>query len=534
MQTIDKKQKNWDRALAAVCLVCIGAYLLVFGLLNFAGLPQFCNSDVYADMQFARRAWEQKTLFPEGWTFGNQYYVIATPVLAALFYGLTGSMNLAMALATQVMTVLIILSLFWLLRAFTKDGVAQLVCCLLLVSSAVAYYGPYTMNTLLFFTQGSFYACYLITLFVVFGDYLRAGRGGVRPVVWCVSLLLCFATGMQSLRQTAVMILPLIAWEALGILVKLRKRERIWPVHLDSGIVRVFSYTLANLAGVALSSLLDIPKAAIYGQTQAAAASQWMERLSAIPAGIAEITSVDYLLAGDYSHLLAGVIGFFLILTAAAVIVRLWNFREKNTGLETVWLLLWIGIAGVLLSTVLLEVKLRGIYMFMWFPLVGLSGMMLLKKLPPVFRQGGVLVCCCVCLLGLLYCYRPYLPMLAQQEPTPQKQMSQWAEKQGYTYVYGEYWGAAPAIAVYSDGALEAGSWHSAENVFQAEPSNTPQDIYGEEENSRAIYVFTEEDIQSGLEKAKELGVSLKKVAEFGPYSAYTSPIPLMHAYLQS
>lgn len=533
MQTIEKRQRNWEWALAVVCLVCIGAYLLVFGLLNFVGFPQFCNSDVYADMQFARRAWEQKTLFPEGWTFGNQYYVIATPVLAALFYGVTGSLNLAMALATQTMTALIVLSLFWMLRTFTKDGVAQLMCCLLLISSAVAYYGPYTMNTLLFFTQGSFYACYLITIFVVFGDYLRAGKGAVRPAAWCLSLLLCFATGMQSLRQTAVMILPLVAWEILTVLIKLCKRERIWPVHSDSSIVRVASYTLANLAGVALAGLLDVPKAAIYGQTQAAAASQWMERLRAIPAGIAEITSVDYLLAGDYSRLLAGMIGFFLILAAAAVIVRLWNFQEKNTGLETAWLLLWIGIAGVLLSTVLLEVKLRGIYMFMWFPLVGLSGMMLLKKLPPVFRRGGVLVCCGISLLGLLYCYRPYLPMLAPQEPTPQEQMSQWAEEQGYAYIYGEYWGTAPAIAVYSDGALEAGCWHSPENVFQAEPSNTPQDIYGEEENSRAIYVFTEEDVSGGLEKAEKLGVPLKKEAEFGPYTAYTSPIPLMHAYPQ-
>jgi len=48
----------------------------------------------------------------------QSYYVVATPVLSALFYGLTGSINIGMALATTVMTATILACVYWLLRPF--------------------------------------------------------------------------------------------------------------------------------------------------------------------------------------------------------------------------------------------------------------------------------------------------------------------------------------------------------------------------------------------------------------------------------
>lgn len=64
--------------------------------------------------------------------------------------------------------------------------------------------------------------------------------------------------------------------------------------------------------------------------------------------------------------------------------------------------------------------------------------------------------------------------------------------------------------------------------MFQVEVANTPQDIYGEAENEKAIYVFTDEDEVQGLQGANDRGASLTKAAEFGKYRAYTASIPLM------
>ena len=196
-----------ERGLTGIVLCCIMAYLAVYAALNFGGLKRICNSDVYADMQVALRMWEQKTLFPQDWSFGNQLYVIATPVLAALLYGITENMNIAMALATELMTVFILMSFVWLLSGFTKDKLSVAVCCLLLVASCIAPNGFYSLNSLLFYTQASFYACYLITMFVVMGDYIRSFDSEKTGIgAWGLSVILCFATGMQSMRQMVVMV----------------------------------------------------------------------------------------------------------------------------------------------------------------------------------------------------------------------------------------------------------------------------------------------------------------------------------------
>lgn len=530
MTKSNETHKQIRRFLAVAVTGCILTQLLLFAYLNFRGLSRYCNSDVFADMQVAKRMWEQKTFFPDGWTFCNQFYIVATPALAALAYGVCGNINLAMAVATEVMMALVILSFLWLLRAATKDFLTALAGCLLLLMSVIAPYGVYSMNSLLFFTQASFYSCYLITLFVVFGDYARAFLSDKpRAAAWAVSLLLSFATGMHSLRQTAVMILPIAAYELFYGLRNLLQHRTFWQKRDDSRIIRVATYAIANLSGVATVKLMNVPSSPIYGNAQMDGVGNLGDKLSAIGSAIAEITSLDYLLAGDYSRFLAIVIVVPIVLAAAAALLWLVRIGRQEDGLELCWILCLIGIVGVFLSSILLKITLRGIYAFMWFPLVAFSGLMLLRKLPRVPGYALVAAVCLLSLGSLMYCYGPYVSELSQGEQTDAQQMSQWAVEQGYTYVYGDYWGTAPQIAVCSEGKLDAGCWHGPENVFQIEAANTPQDIYTEADNARAIYVFTDEDETLGIQKAREQGVTLTKTAQFGKFYAYTSPVQLMY-----
>ena len=108
---IDTLNQKQERAFSLIIILILLAYFAAFAIVNFAGFAHFSTADMYEDTLVARLMWEQKTLFPANYIFGNQYYVIATPVFAALFYGLTGSMNTAMALATTLMSLLIVLSL---------------------------------------------------------------------------------------------------------------------------------------------------------------------------------------------------------------------------------------------------------------------------------------------------------------------------------------------------------------------------------------------------------------------------------------
>ncbi len=434
-----------------------------------------------------------------------------------------------MMLATEIMTVLILVTFVWLLRSFTRNVLNQMLACLLLVASVIAPWGPGSVNSLLFFGQASFYACYLITMFVVFGDYTRAMKSRKKRLVpWTLSLLLCFATGMQSLRQTVVMILPILAYELFLVLRRVCKHEAVWGTEDRSRLIRVSSYAVANMAGILCIEWMDIPQAAIYGGMKGNSVEELPQRIQAAWVAIQEITNIDYILQDDYSRGIALAVVYLLVIVCLAAVLWLSRIHKEENGLEMCWLLCLIGIMGVLLATVLLDITVRSIYIFMWFPLVAFSGLIILERAQNWIKYGIIVVTCMLAVLCLSCSYKPYVEIAMNSDMTDAERMSQWAVENGYSYVYGEYWGTAPQIVVYSEGNLEAGCWHTAKNVFKVEMCNTPQDIYGEEENRKAVYVFSSVDEEAGIRAAGEQDVILEKIAEFGKYKAYTSPVQLM------
>ncbi len=300
-----------------------------------------------------------------------------------------------------------------------------------------------------------------------------------------------------------------------------------YPWNMGS-LLRAGSYAAANLAGIGIIQWISVSSASIYGAMEGTAVTQWMERITAAGNALKEITSLDYIQQGDYSRLIAVVIIWMIGLAAAAAVIWILRIHREENGLELCWLLCLTGIVGVLLATVLLRVTLRSIYVFMWFPLVAFSGLIVIRKLPGVVKYGVVGITCALSLASLAYCYMPYATSLLHSEPSDSELASQWIQNNGYQYVYGDYWGAATQIAHHSNGDLEAGCWHTVGNIFRVEMSNTPQDIYGAAENEKAVYVFTAAEEESARDAAQQRNVRMEKVAEFGEYRIYISPVPLM------
>lgn len=105
--------------------------------------------------------------------------------------------------------------------------------------------------------------------------------------------------------------------------------------------------------------------------------------------------------------------------------------------------------------------------------------------------------------------------------------MCSWALDEGYEYIYGD-WYSAPVVAAYAGGQLDAGFW-VVPDYFNALGFTNATNIYGEEENQKAVYVFLTENEEDSLLCAQEKGVTLTKVADFGELHAYTSPVPLVN-----
>lgn len=110
------EKKRYDSFVCGLCWAIILCYVCAFCYINLAVTPQFYCTDMYEDVILSVEMWKGKTIFPSNWVFGNQVYVVATPVLAAFVYGLTDNALLSMGIASSIMAILVLLSFEWMLR----------------------------------------------------------------------------------------------------------------------------------------------------------------------------------------------------------------------------------------------------------------------------------------------------------------------------------------------------------------------------------------------------------------------------------
>lgn len=126
-------QTKTEKKMQIGLVTMIIAYFLFACWINLLRNPYFYDSDMCCDLSFVQQAWKQKTLLPSGWIFGNQLYIVATPALALLFFGVTGDYMTAMGLASIAMTAGFFASYLWMLKPLGKMRTTRYYCLLSLL-----------------------------------------------------------------------------------------------------------------------------------------------------------------------------------------------------------------------------------------------------------------------------------------------------------------------------------------------------------------------------------------------------------------
>lgn len=451
--------------------IMIFAYVFCFAVINFKGFNLYCEADIYEDMQVAKMMWEQKTLFPNGWVFGNQYYVVATPVLAALVYGICGNINLVMKLATSIMTILIVLSFVWLIKPFVNR--TAVMCGILLLFASLI--GPEMAKQLegqLFYLMASYYACYLISLLLSIGCFARLIENKpCSKIMIVISLLLSFACGMQSLRQTAVLVLPLLA-----CLVFFRNRKTI--------IFSVCSL-ISNILGVFAIKIISPASHSIYGQTTLAKPSEWLNNFLVSLDGLKKVTEIRWLLKGNPIGLFALALIIFVILS----IVLLIKNNKDNKGMLSISLILLFSIFAIFFACVFVNVNMRYIYMFSWYPLVAVSIAYLVNTTNVKNKIYCILITMMIIgsLGNLIISYgKEVNESLSNSEKSYKQLTGEWIKNSEYEYVYGE-WLTMGDILPYAEGKVVGGAW--ANDSFHILGYLNPQYIYIMKITTKRLYI---------------------------------------------
>ena len=416
------------------------------------------------------------------------------------------------------MSALLLGSLWWMLRPFVRDRAPLLAAILLFTACPMARDILREPQGQLFFTLASYYACYLITLCLVFGDYARAAlepSKGFRPGMLLLCLILSFLTGMQSLRQTLVMALPILAVEALRLL--LRRRSR-------GTLIRALAYAAANGLGWSLMKLLRVPARTIYGQVELGGGGLGA-RLLADWHAVRGVTGLD-------TALFDAPMAFYLLFFALTVLLvpaaglLLWKKRREKSGVALLWGLCAVSLLGTLLAGIVVEIRMREIYLFLWYLLVGLSLLPVLEALGEKRSRWAVPLLCLLCLGNLVCSYSSSLALARERDPAPARDFCRDAEAAGIEYVYGD-WQTTPALLVWSDGRITGGFWD--EIIFLVRDNINLQDIYEEEHNERALYVLGPWGRENFARYCHEMGAEFEVFGEYGDWIAYRATKQLMN-----
>lgn len=415
--------------------------------------------DIYNDILLAHIMAENGTLFPSSWIFGNQYYVVSTPVLAAFFNSVVQDSVLSMAISSSLMTILCLLSFIWCIRPFVtrKSLLTGLLCIgggVILGTNAACYISGLQV----LYTMASYYACYLIVFLITVGVYLRLRQGIKVPIlIILLSFVLNFAISIHSLRQMCILVLPLLLLESLIILVKActynsNDRHHIIKEENKNGLFVLLVFFFSFL-GALLIKCLNIPANPIIGEPHVdGSPAVILSNFVASLRNVARISGFGIISDGlqYWPLVLCSVIIAALIVLALIKILK----KKDNGALATMILLCVISLLGMLLAGTLI-LRTRDIYYFLYWLLAASAVMYLIDS--NSHRSCIACMAAIVLISGINYCYN-FIPDFKDQckYASDVRAFSEHLSNSGVECIYDD---ASPIVAAYSHDKIVSGSF---------------------------------------------------------------------------
>ena len=495
-------------AMLAFLLVCIFYF-------NFSRIISYYNFDMYSDILYATKAWEHRSVFPDGWVFGNQVYVAATPVLAALFYGITAEPLFSMGLASSVMALLVVFSFYWMIIPCFGEYTPRISACYLLVVFPLIFGDAVNLNNgwQMLYTMCSYYACYAITAFWAFGVYVRSVEHGRISNRFGLFLLCCFSffMGIQSLRQTAIMALPMLVFEGSRMIHSLIRRRKLFGASFWVTLFLVAS----NLAGVIFSKIVPIESAPILGDIG----------LNTISAGALTEIYMSLLQLFRSEKRLIG----FLVICLCGFGIRIYHLKKSGaqSGFALSGLML-LSVGAIVMIDLLLTMDVRFIYYFMVYPMVAYFTSCLLtfplKWGKNLITAGFVCILAVVLMLGCKWGIGS--PDL--QKEYSYAEVSNYLTGSGYRTLFAET-DLGSKIAVATDLEMKAGFWFKGEPFVEVRYLCDPGVYDCDPQN--CVYVFQgSESVRVAQKKLDEHGLNMELMKYFSGSEIYvfTAEDPLI------
>ena len=450
--------------------VLLAVYMGVFFYLNMAKYAQHVDSDIAAEALLAREMWETKSLTPDNWIASTERHSFGMPGLAALFYGITGSMQIAVGIACVLLggSFAVVFYLFGRRLRLSRlaAGIALLVLCAMPINGLrnEGQMLPFLMLSLFLFAE--YYVLHSILLFLSIMLYLflrektsfglRAKEGAAWLFLFCFAAALSF----EGERCLQIVILPLIITEAIFLFVdtdKFRKKPdrcRLIATGFVGTMVAAFLITSFYSGRIEYPLYLLAP-------------SEVTERLfKEVPAALLEGFGIaGKAKVGNFASVMQLLIWAFLALGGYGLFLI---YRNKNAvparqrqGLS----MLLISLGVTCFAVVITSAEPAQNYFFVsWFAAAFVTGIMVdyFQKQGSFFAKVILLAVCGFALLNLNYTYKP--AMFTEDNLKDYKEVADFLVESDIQYGYGEFWDAA-RISLICDGSVTMGHSYRIEEL---------------------------------------------------------------------
>lgn len=365
------RHKNIKNILYIVCGILFLLYLLSIFVINVKGRI-WVNYDIYSDAILSKYIAESHSLFPKGWHFGNQIYVIATPILASIFYMFLHESYLSLAVASCCMTFLCVLSFVWCIKPFVKKQFIVVGLLLFIGGANISLSATTDIGGLqVFYTMASYYSCYVIGIFITLGIFLRYYyEHSINKIFLLFVLLVNFALGMQSLREMLVLNIPLCMLGILALLAAKEKAQTAIVKNTKSILFVLATFTL-NLFGHFLRGWLVRLQVINQSDMLNKVTDNFIDNFCNSIYALLNYIGVMNPLNSNYCfyEFIGAIFSIMVVLSAIACIIVQYIKKSEITPMGIVVIFFVISLTAVLCSGILV-IELRNIYFFCWYLLV--------------------------------------------------------------------------------------------------------------------------------------------------------------------
>lgn len=462
-RTPDRREKFWEYAVFLLLVIYMG----IFSYLNLMKYTQHVDSDLAAEALRAREIWLEKTLTPDDWYDSTERHIVSMATLAALFYGMTGSMTLAVGIACVLIGAVLGGVIYWFFRRIGLSRLAGLTA--LLVLCAIPVNGlrndgqmvPYVMLSLFLFAD--YYALHSILAFLSIAFYLdlRKKKPGWKEAMagfFLFGYTLALALGGQRCLQ--MVILPMVTVEIVSLFIESDgfshrlEKNRFYASGMVAGLL--FAWLLSGFYKGQADYVLFLSKP-----------GQVMERLFiTVPAAILECFGLaGNALVGNFASLMQMLVWAFLVLVGYGLFHIFGGKSQvpKEQSTTLVILSASLGITAFIVAFTSAEAA-HNYFLFAWFIAIVTVGILIdsFRRKKAWFADVIVLAVCVFAVLNIRYTYVE--AVTTRDNLREYEEVADFLVEEGIEYGYAEFWDAG-RLGLIRDGAFTMGHSYRIEDL---------------------------------------------------------------------